>query len=92
MSNREPYIPGVIDLRESTVGLSCQDYETLYLICPPNLPGVVERAKIAHANACAYHSSSGFRQSMIDMPLSPGLEQELEEEARQIIEKITSNM
>ena len=75
-----------IDLRDCQVGVSCAEYTTLYSL-GETFPLAVEQKLAAHRNACAYHASPDFHQSMIDAVVTP----EVEAEARRLVTALTSN-
>ena len=75
----------VLDLRICTVGMSCDEYTLLVIAGPPrkDLPSSVIELMKQHKEACSYHQSKIFYQSALGVPVT----KELEEAARQIIEK-----
>jgi hypothetical protein len=74
-----------LDLNICTVGMSCKEY-TLLIIAGPlfkDLPKSMQKRIEEHKESCFYHQSEIFHQSVICTPVT----KELEEAARQIIEK-----
>ncbi len=74
-----------LDLRKCEEGMSCEEYTLLIAASPPekDLPPTVRVRKNQHYDACAYHRSDGFLQSMLGTPVT----EELEKAAMEIVKK-----
>lgn len=75
----------VLDLKICTVWMSCEEYTILVIAGPfrKDLPQFIQDLMKQHKRACFYHQSKIFHQSALGAPVI----KELEEVARQIIEK-----
>lgn len=75
-----------IDLRESDVGMSCNDYSLLVIAGPAtaDLPTTVRERLVAHEQSCSYHQSAQWHQSAVGSPAT----QEMEAAALELVEKL----
>lgn len=73
----------VLDLRQTNIGMSCDEYTVLIVAGPKDMPKVVRERMNQHLDACAYHNSKTFHQSALGIFVNP----DLEEEALKIVEK-----
>lgn len=81
--------PGfALDLRLTDEGVTCEEYSTIMAVGVgfKNMSQVMVDRMNQHTEACAYHRSSTFTQSMLGVFITP----ELEEAAEEIIEKYDS--
>jgi len=67
----------IVDLQNCKVGMSCKEYSLLSAAGLDNsgLPPSVSVRMSQHYEACGYHRSSAFNQSMVNTPVTEALEQ-----------------